>query len=234
MSFLARGVPWWARKLPAAAGASSPLDSLPFTDNLLAFYANNTGLTEQSSFISGWADQSGNGYDLTQTSSTRYPENNAGTITFDGVDDFLESDALALSQPYGVYFYGQQVTWVSNDRIWDVKPAGQGTLRQSGIEPWVSLYAGGGSGNHTNWTVGSDRALYCLFNGTSALIQLGSTGVSVGGNCGTLGGTGWTLGAILTQANACNVQIRELMIFTCTHTTAEYLQMLSYLEDKFA
>lgn len=225
------GLPPFARKLPEAAGGGL---SAPITDNLKAWYANNVGLTESSSFVSAWADQSGNGYDLTQTSSTRYPENSAGTLTFDGTDDFLESDALALTQPYTVYWYGQQVTWGSNDAIWDTKPAAQGRLRQSGLSPWISLFAGGGSDNFTTWPVATDKPVACLFNGSSSRIVVGTTGAAVNGNAGTQGGTGWTLGALLTQFSAANIQVRELLIYAATHTTAQEDTVLNYLADKFA
>lgn len=57
-------------------------------------------ITLNGSNVSQWSDKSGNEKHVIQTIATRQPQyltNNSPTINFDGIDDYLESESLALT-----------------------------------------------------------------------------------------------------------------------------------------
>lgn len=67
--------------------------------NLKAWYdaADTSSITASSNAVSQWNDKSGNGFNLTQTTSTRKPSsgtrtlNSKNVIDFDGTDDYLQA-----------------------------------------------------------------------------------------------------------------------------------------------
>jgi hypothetical protein len=71
-------------------------------EGLLLWLRSDKGVTSGSG-VSAWADQSGNGYNATQSTSGKQPLLTAsefGTIpgvVFDGIDDFLEIDSSIVS-----------------------------------------------------------------------------------------------------------------------------------------
>ncbi|RMH77222.1 MAG: DUF4347 domain-containing protein [Cyanobacteria bacterium J007] len=75
----------------------------------------DAGVTETGGTVSSWQDQSGNGVGLTQGTTGRQPiynlgvQNNRGTISFDGNNDYLETAFSAALNPeeFTLFFIGQ-------------------------------------------------------------------------------------------------------------------------------
>ena len=67
--------------------------------NLVAWHAGDLGVTSASSAVSTWADQSGNGYDLTAAGAAQpddsATQNGLTVITFDGTNDEMENSSFA-------------------------------------------------------------------------------------------------------------------------------------------
>ena len=72
----------------ASGGAAwSPTDE----SSIEAWYSKGVGVTLSGSNVTQWADSSGNGINMTQTTPTLQPTYSNGVITFDGVDNYLTS-----------------------------------------------------------------------------------------------------------------------------------------------
>jgi hypothetical protein len=95
------------------------------TTSLLSFVG--TGGTDNG-FVTTWYDQSGNGYDATQTTAASQPQivsggsvktvNGEPALDFDGTDDYL-SNASSLSYSGGVSWYSvQNLISGSQKRLW--------------------------------------------------------------------------------------------------------------------
>jgi hypothetical protein len=109
-----------ARGTRAATSAPTP----PLT-NLLAWYKADAGVTKDGSdFVSAWADQSGNGYTLTQATGAKQPKwlasqrGSMPAIDFDGSDDILANGALGAllagsDKPVYIYVVGYPDALVS-------------------------------------------------------------------------------------------------------------------------
>ena len=90
----------------------------PYTESAAEAWVSNSktrarGQTQQSAFCTTWYDQSGSGVDATQAVSTAQPlliragvthtENGKAALSFDGVDDYLETQSFNSNQPISVF-----------------------------------------------------------------------------------------------------------------------------------
>lgn len=90
------------------------------TTNLLAAFIRNTGITESGGFASQWADQSGNGFHLTQGTAANQPAvDGSGRLVFDGSNDRMVTPAMGATNRMSVHMLVQVNTWTSGRRIWD-------------------------------------------------------------------------------------------------------------------
>lgn len=88
----------------SSAPAVSSIPTSPPTRSLLAHYEGGVGFTTASGKISRWADQSGNGLDMTQSVAAAQPAlsssfdifNSIEHPSFDGTDDFLEATMSSM------------------------------------------------------------------------------------------------------------------------------------------
>jgi hypothetical protein len=99
------------------------------TTALLAF--TGTGALDNG-FVTKWYDQSGNGYNVTQTTALNQPqivsagsvvlENGKPSIEFDGINHFL-SNATTLTLPSNVSIFTifKNVTYINNQRFYHIK-----------------------------------------------------------------------------------------------------------------
>lgn len=89
--------------------------SIGFIDGELDTDTLNTFCSGANGFVTIWYDQSGNANNLTQSTASAQPkiydsvtgvitENSKPAIYTDGVDDFIESNALSLSNPNTQFF----------------------------------------------------------------------------------------------------------------------------------
>jgi len=83
------------------------------TSQLISFCSGTNG------FVTTWYDQSGNGYNATQTTAANQPQivsggnvityNGKPTMTFDGVNDFMRSTLFSYSSAMSLYYVTQRV-----------------------------------------------------------------------------------------------------------------------------
>lgn len=89
--------------------------------NLYAWFRSDMGITLNGSTVSAWADQSGNGKNLTQGTASNQPTfvssdseyNNYGSLSFDGVNDVLTGASFNYGS-FTMFIVGKVTTAAGN------------------------------------------------------------------------------------------------------------------------
>lgn len=165
------------------------------TIDLLAWWRADIGLTLNGSTVSAWADQSGNGFHLTQATATAQPTlsltggpNSRPSLIFDGTTDYLANTILdrpaPAIEPTYVWLIGRQVTWTGTDRVFAFGTDSTAmSLFQGGGSP--NLLQNTGSNTHGGWTLNTFMRLESYFSGSvSDFTRAGSAAPSTGLNAG--------------------------------------------------
>lgn len=193
-----------------------------------AWFPFGVGITSAAGAVSQWDDQSGNGRHLKQATATNQPTLEAdGSITFDGVDNFLKCDAFTLDQPETVYLLFKQITWTSTERIFSGNALSSGDLVQLTSTPQIGLFAGTAT-SLVSMTLDAYGVIAGVFNGASSSIQLNS-GTPATGNCGAANMGGFTLGASGAPGGWANIQVKEVIIFAAAHDSTQRAAVIKYL-----
>jgi len=202
--------------------------------NLKAWYQFNTGITVTGAGVSTWADQSGNGNDLLQSTDTNRPSKEAnGTILFDGVDNFLRAASVTLTQPVTIYLIFKQVTWTSADYFYTGTDGTNGLLLQQfystgDATPDIRMYSGANGPEYRTYALDTYGVTGSVFNTTSSTLFVNGSSVDTG-SVGTTNGTEIILGAANSSAgNAANIQVAEMLVYTAAHGADEAAQVNTY------
>jgi hypothetical protein len=188
-----------------------------------------------------WKDQSGQGNDVLQATSTMRPtlrlavQNGQPVVRFDGVDDFLQKAALALAQPLTVFAVAKVgAPGAAPQNIMDGVGGSNRDLfgKENTSEVW-RMYAGGSildsaAASDTSW-----HTFACLFSGTGSLLRVdGSQKIS--GSAGTQSLTGLNLGcSSATNQQLLNGDIAEFLLYTAD-LTASFALLEAYLKGRYA
>lgn len=213
------------RRAPGgAAPGGGPV--LPITANLVAHYKFNTGITEATG-VSQWDDQSGNGYNLAQATTTKQPANSSGIITFDGSDDTLFTTAFGIGAPHTVCLLMRVDTWANLDKIWDSSAAIQ--LLMSPTDTNIRQFAGSYATNRV-MTTGVWYAVACAGDvAGNAYLKIGSAGTRNSGYHGTNTGTNFYL-ANTAVGGAAAISVKEVAVYSDEKNDADMTSILEYME----
>jgi hypothetical protein len=195
--------------------------------NLELWYRYNFGISAPAG-VDQWDDQSGNDRHLKQATSAIRPSKEAdGSILFDGIDNFLKTDAFTSNQPTTIYLLGKHVTWTGSDRFFDGNTINTGVLQQFGTTPQLRLFAGAAYGSISP-TLDTYVVISVVFNGASSVLQLNND-APVLGNAGANNMGGFTLGASGGATDFGNIQAKELIKFSAAHDAATRSTNINYL-----
>lgn len=175
-----------------------------------------------------WADQSGNGRDLTLFNS---PTLNAdGSYTFDGVNQYGNVvGGFTLNQPETVYLLFKQVSWTNTDYCCDGNSASTLTIQQITSTPSIRLLASeSGAATNGNLAVGAYGVACGVFNGASSLLQVNMTTPTTG-DPGSNNAGGFTLGASAAWTAHANIQVLEAIVFSAAHDASQRARCVRYL-----
>lgn len=199
---------------------------------LIAWYRFNQGITVEGAGVSVWADQSGNGNDLLQGTDTNRPSAESdGTVLFDGVDNYLQTNMFTLAPPYSIYFLGNAVSHSGADGIWDGNGFNRLALRQIGAGNDVELRGTMSDPSTSDWAEGASAVVSAVARTNNDVdIQI-NNGSITSGDPGASDMDGFTLGARSTGAAASNIQAQEVAVFSGADTTGQRNKMTHYLNQ---
>lgn len=194
--------------------------------------------------VSAWADKSGNGRTLTQTTDNNQPTrvldgiNGKAVISFDGMNDTLGA-SFTLAQPYQVFFvYKYNAAYTSGGpRVFD----GFGTVasfwRTNTAEMRINA---GGSDRVTSGSPFSPAPVESFnvwdveFNGLSSAFRAAGVRQDVGSGTGTNSPGGIRLAAFSNGfSQPGNISIAELLIYSRALSATEASAVRRYLGRKF-
>lgn len=199
----------------------------------VAWYMAGVGQTNVSGACSVWADQSGNSRNLTQgTGANRPAIQSDGSLIFDGTDDYMESPAFALPQPFTIYLVLQQISYTDLDTIYDSLATSFTALYQRAPSPNINMFCVADGPSITTLSVGTTGVHTAVFNGASSLAQL-NNGTAATGNPGATAMDGLTLGARNDLANFANVRVWEMIVRTGADSAAARKYFVDYLRAKY-
>ena len=208
----------------------STRNNIPTRVNLAAWYRFHLGITNVSGKCSSWYDYSGNQRPLLQaTASARPTINSDGSLTFDGVSQYLQA-AFTLAQPFTIYAALRQLAWTSTNVLL-AGYAASIALTQKTASPGIAASAGTDLTVSNTIPVGVNGVLCFVGNSTSSVYQAGGGAASVTttGDANTNGPGGLTLGASASPGNYANVRFFEVAVFSAAHDANTRLQILRYM-----
>jgi len=204
------------------------------TTNLVAGFIANAGQTSAGGFLSAWADTLGaSGLSLAQATGSKQPAvDGAGIVTFDGVDDFLQTGASGSLGTRTTVCLLAKVNAATTNRILvggrvvnslnmrfgstteyyvsnQVDNAIGGGVA---IGSWVTIHAGH-SGDMTNIT----KMMMLDVEGQDI-----NLGYWLGGD--SLAADGVTLGARYDGLNAAGISVKALLVYSAGLTRAQMAQ----------
>ena len=235
--------------IPGVVASARRITTFP-TANLVARYdfSNPANYTLTSGFVSTLNDLSGNGRNLTQSTSTQRPsisaaaQNGLDVGNFDGNGDFLTRASFSLSMNACSIYAVFNLTVQLGDTPLFIGTLSAGRLR--------SFWINNSTGNMSNG----------LFNGSSATVRSATqSGYNAWGNVNAASGstpftenfnstrtTGLGYSGSFTSittptiglggtnpADPCNIRIGEVLFYNTEHSTTDQTAVMSYLKSKW-
>lgn len=203
----------------------------PIALGMTTWHKKNFGITQAGGFASAWSDATGLGHDLLQATAELQPSVSAvGTITCDGIAQFMQSAAYTRNQPRTLYLRFKQLTWTNQDAIVTGRGTNELIVMQYTSTPSVLAYAGTLSPLNAAAPIGEWASCAVVFNGASSVLRIGATKVT--GNFGAGVGTGLTLGRNGAATQYSNVEIAEIIDYAGAHTDEQQDKNIAYLNTK--
>lgn len=197
--------------------------------NTVAWYDFATGITKDgSNFVSAWNSRIGTNH-LAQATGTNQPLFTAAGVLFDGVDNYMQSPDVALTQPNFVYIVLNQKNWAATDCI--ISTAG--LIRQDIATPGIRIYAGSFIGPNNNLALNTYGILRALFNGASSKIIINATSPTTG-NVGAGTGTYISIGCPPAGIVYGNFEVKEIIIRKIADDSTNETAIYNYLKNKYS
>lgn len=207
--------------------------------------AGTSAVTADGDGVARIDDKSGNGLHLVQATAANRPlykvdSNGDPYLLFDGISDFLSvTFGGAVTQPLERISAIRQVSWTSNDRIFDnVTSTLAASLAQpssggGGVTPEISINSGA-IVKTNGLAVGTSGVVTERHQGASSRIAV-NNGAYVTGNAGTTVPTGLSIGARGDGAAPANVRVYGLVQrFGSVLTADEIASLRTWLGEKIA
>jgi hypothetical protein len=126
-----------------------------------------------------------------------------------------------------VYFVGSQVSWTSGDVLFDGNASNSGALIQTTSTPQVNLHAGSSVAGNTDFTVGANKVVTCVFNGASSSLGINKN-TETTGNAGAANMGGLTIASAGTAGSYGNETLSEFAVYSAAHNAVTKQQVQNY------
>ena len=204
--------------------------------NTVAWYDStdlSTITKNGSDIVSRWNDKLKSGNDFVAGSCGW---SDVDGMTFNGVNQYLATLAIpSLVQPESIYLAIRQVSWTTQDRIFDGSAGASGSIYQAGVTPGLMINAGvetytGVVGEYLN--VGAFGLIRVQFNGASGKFRI-NLYTQKTGNFGALNMQRIYLGEFsFAMANYANMHIKEAIFRHAADNDVNSAIIYDYLEKK--
>ncbi len=218
----------------AAAHAFVPTDLAA----MAAWYRADVGVTQSGGLVSLWADQSGNGRDLTAAGGARpgYAASGIGglpSLSFDGLAQYIAIGGFGtVAIPFTVYAVAVSTAQDAVRVIFD--GAVGSTHRPILYHDATSLDLYNGSNISVAGSATSARAWCGVFNGASSALYVDNSQTAiVSGNAGSDGLDSIEIGGSVGMSNLWKGQIAEVILYVAAHNAATRLQVIAYLGTRY-
>ena len=223
------------RRRPIDNGAAAFPWQLPWIVNGGDYWDGQYGITIAGAGVSDWKSMI-QARSFTQGTDANRPAYASGVITFDGVDNFLNTDAFTLASPFTVLLAFKQITWADNDYIFDGNTGNTGTLRQAnaGASPQLEIRGSVVAGNFNgDLAIDTYGIVTALFNGVSSLLKV-NLATSVTTSVGTADPGGITLGASGVNSLFSNIAVKGMCYAASALTAAQIEQTVRAMARRYA
>lgn len=212
--------------------------SLPVVANLEFWFRSDLGVTKDGSDLVGtWADQSGNGRDLSE--ATNKPlwvdslVNGRAAIRFDGTNDKLGGSVL-INQPIQFFIVSKNVSIPGAGRIFSTSADGNNPqLIQRSSGPTLQLQSNGLNGASVSTDTTSFHLYACDFSGTSSQIAKDDGSYQTNANNLSGGALALYLGSLGGSTDFANVEVAEFFAYSAIKSGADYTSILDYINDRY-
>lgn len=186
------------------------------------------GVVNNGDYIYTWLDKSGNSNNVLQSTGANQPTwNSSGYLIFDGTNDYLESAALAISQPITIFIVASSS---GNSQTFFDGNDGTNSVKISKGATNFNLNAGTSLDGDANST--SKVLITCVVNGGSSSIQINNA-TAITGAAGAQVLDAIRLGADNALANYLSGNVYEVFV-TGTLTASQITNEQTYLNTKYS
>lgn len=245
-----------ANGVRVAASGSSPI--LPYTTGLSLWFKADSLVLNDGDAVTTWADSSGNGYDLSQSTAGEKPTyktnilNGKPVVRFDGGDVLNRNTTVLPLRTHSLFVVFRELSTVTSAGVFIMKPAtAEDYNRVDAIAydtfdntRYLSVAASAPTGYNT--TVGSSGASpwgvysHVLASTTGTVYQNGSAGstdssfstLDVNNAGGFLVG-GHYFGGAISGTNRLNGDVAEILLYNTNLGSTERLLIERYLGAKY-
>jgi len=223
-------------------GAASFVDEtvtnnlLPIFDgNTIGWYDYNVALTKDvNDFVDLWEDRLGTGPDLAQTLNAAWRPlwTLANGIRFNGVDQWLRTGPLVMSQPLTYYLVVRQNSWTQYDMLLVSHSVDRCSVKQYGTSPKIGAYAGTyNASTFIDAELNQFGVLVVTFNGASSYLRW-RTLTAKTGDIGANVPDGICVGG-QRYGTFSNIDVKELIARSNADDEATRNEIYDYLSSKY-
>lgn len=215
------------------ASNSEPL--IAFNADTVAWFdytKMDTIIKDGGSKVSRWNDRLGSGHDLLQGTVTNQPLYSGDGISFDGIDNFMNS-IFPLDQPTMLYMVFSKNNYVPYYNIIDGGSIiNTGALIHGGTSPQTYIKSGGGDAAiNSNMNISEFAVVRVLFNGASSKLIVNNTTPTTG-NPGTASMGGITLSKSAQLSYFTANTFKEIIIRKVSDNATNEADIYNYLSLK--
>ena len=196
------------------------------------YWDGRSGITVAGQGVSTWAPVKGT-HSFTQGTDGARPTYSGGVLTFNGTDEMMTTGAFTLNQPVTVFFIGRQITWASNDDLWDGVSANDScSIIQFDASPELFQYGGAGAGTIADAALGERVILSAVYNGAGSSFRK-NLGTAQTGDVGAGNPGGFVIGSRSDAAGCCNCAYEGFAYSSSALTDDQIEQMVRAMAAQY-
>lgn len=153
-------------------------------------------------------------------------------LYFDGSNDYLKSASFSLSQPETAYVIGSQVSWTSDDYIFDGNAAVGMGLRQTGVSPKLQMVSGATPAISSDFVIKQTMLVCAVYSGANSSLRRNRNS-ALPCSPGINPANGFTLASRGDATRLGNVFISETAVYSTAHDTATQDRLALYAGRKW-